>query len=158
MSVTVTMTASATSSMAEVKKIVGQGEHIALSTQGDYFWKDLPLATASHLTLKFEEEWLHHNDELIDALTHIFPDLKDLELPQELLYQVDGNHRDAATNPQIHAHVVVSIASAFGKNGVVGRLVEDRRTRELIKAEAVQSFINRANAQNLISTDQVLDK
>lgn len=113
--ITITMTRSRLSRMVNIKEALGDGEHIALGTQGNFKWGDpqCPKLHGTDLLACFEDAKADHLETFQEMFWQLYPEYKSIPL-SELGFQYISNDDVSAVREDVHAHVAIAKKATWG--------------------------------------------
>lgn len=120
--IVVTMTRSRSSRFALIKEEFGDGDHIALATEGGIKWADRPDVYGEHLIIQFKDVMRATPDFMNTAFWKIYPEYTGIPLSVFGL-QTGSNDDTSATCKDIHAHIVLALPKTW-KSGAIPRFVD----------------------------------
>ncbi|QQR64634.1 hypothetical protein IPH92_03675 [Candidatus Kaiserbacteria bacterium] len=120
--IVVTMTRSRSNRFALIKEEFGNGDHIALATEGGVKWADHPDVCGVDLLLQFMNMKRANPGFMNGAFWKIFPEYDNIPL-SEFGLQPCSNDAISGTRDDIHAHIVLARKEVWD-SGAIPRFVD----------------------------------
>lgn len=120
--VVVTMAVSRKSRMSLIKDEFGDGDHIALSTEGKFTWTSRPDVCGEDLTAHFRYMLRTRPEYMNAAFWRLYPEYEGTPLC-DFGIQTGANDEFSAERTDIHAHVILA-RKATWNSGAIPRFVE----------------------------------